>query len=78
MLVRAPNRHLLVLDTPDRTGLAAAALLVIAGERAHLAMLVIAGAFQGRGLDERIIGVAEAMARAYGAGTLDVPTRRVA
>jgi N-acetylglutamate synthase-like GNAT family acetyltransferase len=71
------RRHLLVLDAPDG-GLAAAALVTIEGQRGHLAMLAVARRFDGAGLHERMIGVAEALCRAFGADALDVPARRAA
>jgi hypothetical protein len=67
-------RHLLVLDAP-RGGLAAAALVTIHGRRGHLALLAVDRRFEGEHLEDRMIGVAEALCRAYDADTLDVPVR---
>jgi N-acetylglutamate synthase-like GNAT family acetyltransferase len=69
--------HLLVLDAPDG-GIAAAALVHIAGTRGHLTMLVVASRFEGEGLEDRMIGVAEALCSAFGADTLDIPARPAA
>jgi hypothetical protein len=75
---RVPGaRHLLVLDAP-RGGLAAAALVTIDGRRGHLALLAVDHEFEGAHLEDRMIGVAEALCRAYDADTLDVPVRRSA
>lgn len=77
-LPRTPGRrHLLVLDAPDG-GLAAAALVDIDGDRGHLGMLAVAKKFEGCGLEDRMIGVAEALCSAFGARTLDVPARDAA
>ena len=76
-LDQAPGRrHFLVLDPPDGgPGLAAAAVLQIEGHRGHLVMLAVAKQFEGCGLEDRMIGVAEALCSAFGADTLDVPAR---
>lgn len=71
------RRHLLVLDAPHG-GLAAAALIDIDGVRGHLVMLAVAQGFEGNGLEDRLIGVAEALCKAFGADTLDVPVRDAA
>lgn len=77
-LPRVPGqRHLLVLDAPDGE-LAAAALVNIEGHRGHLVMLAVARPFEGCGLEDRLIGVAEALCSAFGADTLDVPARSAA
>jgi N-acetylglutamate synthase-like GNAT family acetyltransferase len=77
-LGRSPGRrHLLVLDAP-RGGLAAAALLEIDGARGHLAMLAVAQQFEDCGLEDRLIGVAEALCRAFGVHAIDVPASRAA
>lgn len=73
----AGRRHLLVLDAPDG-GVAASALVQIEGHRGHLVMLAVAKRFEGRGLEDRLIGVAEALCTAFGADTLDVPARDAA
>jgi N-acetylglutamate synthase-like GNAT family acetyltransferase len=77
-LPRVPGqRHLLVIDAPDG-GLAGAALLCIEGHRGHLVMLAVARRFEGRGLEDRLIAVSEALCSAFGADTLDVPVRSAA
>jgi len=73
----AGRRHLLVLDTPEG-GLAGAAVLVIEGDRGHLSLLTIAPELVGHGLEDRFIGVIEAMCKAFGAKGLDIPARRAA
>ena len=73
----AGRRHLLVLDAPEG-GLAAAALVHIEAGRGPLVMLAVAKPFEGRGLEDRMIGVAEALCSAFGADTLDVPARDAA
>lgn len=77
-LVPIPNRrHLLVLDAPNG-GLAGAAAFVVDGACAHLTFLSIAKEIQGHGLEDRFIGVIEAMCKAFGAKCLDIPARRAA
>jgi N-acetylglutamate synthase-like GNAT family acetyltransferase len=71
------RRHLLVLDAPGE-GLAAAALVDIEGSRGHLVMLAVARGCEGHGVEDRLIGVAEALCKAFGADTLDVPVRNAA
>jgi N-acetylglutamate synthase-like GNAT family acetyltransferase len=71
------SRYLLVLDGPEGD-LAATAQLALEDGRGHLAMLTVARRFEGTGLEDRIIGVVEAMCHAFGADTLDVPPRRAA
>ena len=71
------RRYLLVLDAPDG-GLAAAAQLVIEGGRGHLGMLSVSRRFEGKGIEDRLIAVIEAMCDAFGVDTLDVPPRRAA
>ncbi len=66
-----PGQHVLVLDDPEG-GLAACTLLNIDGTRGHLAVLAIAPRYEGSGLEDRMIGVLEAMCTAFGASTLDV------
>jgi N-acetylglutamate synthase-like GNAT family acetyltransferase len=68
------DQHLLVLDAPEG-GIAACALLVIDGKRGHLVRLAVAEPFAGSGVEDRMIGVAEAMCTAFGASTLDVVDR---
>jgi N-acetylglutamate synthase-like GNAT family acetyltransferase len=68
------RRYLLVLDAPSG-GLAGAVLLHIERNRGHIAMLAIAPRFEGTGLEDRMLGVVEALCRAFGADTVDVPSR---
>ncbi len=76
---REPGRvHLLVLDSPNDGGLAAAALVKIEGRRGHLALLAVDHRYEGLGLENRMIAVTEALCRAFGADTLDVSARRAA
>jgi N-acetylglutamate synthase-like GNAT family acetyltransferase len=69
-----PGRHVLVLDAPGG-GLAGAVLLNIERNRGHIGMLAIAPRFEGTGLEDRLLGVVEALCRAFGADTFDVPSR---
>jgi hypothetical protein len=68
------SRYALVLE--DVCGRVAAAAVVIidrARERGHLAMLVVAKELDGAGIENRVVGVAEALCCAFGCKTLDVP-----
>jgi hypothetical protein len=67
-----PGSHLLVLD--DGNGrVVAAALLSIAGDRGQLRMLVVSpDSDDARQLEERMLGVMEAMCEAFGARRLEV------
>jgi ribosomal protein S18 acetylase RimI-like enzyme len=47
-------------------GLAAAALLHIDGRRGHLALLAVDKRYEGQGIENRMIGVAEQLCRAFG------------
>lgn len=77
-LVAIPGRrHVLVLDAPSG-GLAGAAVFVLDGACAHLTLLSIGTEYQGHGLEDRFIGVIEAMCKAFGAKCLDIPARRAA
>jgi N-acetylglutamate synthase-like GNAT family acetyltransferase len=67
----APDHHVVVLDAPDG-GLAACAELVIEGRVGRLTMLAVADRFQGQGVEDRVIGVLEAMCTAFGARRLEV------
>src|SRR6476659_8508869 len=71
------RRYVLVLDAPEG-GLAAAAGLTLDHGRAHLGFLAIDPQYEGEKLEDRMIGVAEAVASAFDCDTLDVPRRRVA
>ena len=69
---RVPGRHhVLVVDGTDGH-LAAAAVVDIEGAQGHIARLVVAAGFAGDGLEQRLIGVAEALCRAFGAETFEV------
>lgn len=73
-----PGRRLvLVLEAPDGE-VAAVAALTIERPRCHLAFLAVAKSHAGERLEDRMIGVAEALCQAYGCDTLDVPRRRAA
>ncbi len=65
------HRYLLVLDSEGGT-LAAAASVTIDDERGHLGFVAIAPGFEGEHLEDRMIGVAEALCSAFGCDTLDV------
>lgn len=72
------RRYVLVLDAPDAQ-LAATAAVTLEGGRGHLCFLAIAAPYEGERLEDRMIGVAEALCAAFGCDTLDVPrNRRVA
>jgi N-acetylglutamate synthase-like GNAT family acetyltransferase len=66
------RHHLLVVDAPDGQGLAAAALLVIQRARGQLVMHVVDKRYEASGLSQRLVAVAEALCRAFGARVLDV------
>ena len=77
------RRYTLVLDAPDGDegpghDIAAAAVLELDARRGHLVLLAIAERFHGDGLENRLIGVAEAMCSAFHCDTLDVPAARPA
>jgi len=74
------ERGCLVVDAPDGQGLAAAALLVIQRARGTLAMIVVDKRYEPSGLSDRLVGVAEALCRAFGAKALDIaqPSARAA
>jgi ribosomal protein S18 acetylase RimI-like enzyme len=71
------HRFVLVLDD-GAGGLAAAAAVTLDKGRGHLGFLAIAPGFEGERLEDRMIGIAEAMCEAFGCATLDVPRRRAA
>jgi N-acetylglutamate synthase-like GNAT family acetyltransferase len=66
------SSHLLVLEAPEGGGLAAAALLVVDHHRGTLSLLAVDRRYHGLGLEERIMGVSQALCRAFGAHELDV------
>jgi N-acetylglutamate synthase-like GNAT family acetyltransferase len=61
------RHHLLVLDAPDGSGLAAAAMLVISGTRGQLAMLVVDRRYRHTDAEARMMRVVENLCRVYGA-----------
>lgn len=65
------HRYLLVLDGEDGS-LAAAASVTLDDGRGHLGFLAIAPGAEGERLEDRMIGVAEALCSAFGCDTLDV------
>lgn len=65
------RRYVLVLDAPFG-GLAAATIVALAPPQAHLEVLVIDDRCASPALEARLIGVAEALAQAFGCGSLDV------
>lgn len=71
----------MVLDDASG-GLAAAMLVTIDDDRGHrrcrLALLALAAHHHGDGLEARMVGVAEALCRAFGCDTLDVRGHRAA
>lgn len=70
--------HLLVLNGADGELIAAAMFSIVNGH-GHLHMLVVAPeADEAHALEQRMIGVIEAMCDAYGATTLDVPAHHAA
>jgi N-acetylglutamate synthase-like GNAT family acetyltransferase len=69
---KTTRSHLLVLDAPDGDGLAATALLSMEGRKGRLVLLAIAPRFRGLGMEDRIVGVSEALCRAFGARDLEV------
>lgn len=67
--------HLLVLDAPDGNGLAGVAVLVMEGRKGKLALLAVDLRYQGLGIEDRLIGVSEALCRAFGARNLERSSR---
>lgn len=65
------HRYLLVLDG-EHGELAAAASVILDKGRGHLGFLAIAPGSEGEHLEDRMIGVAEALCSAFGCDTLDV------
>lgn len=68
------HRYALVLDHPDGSGLAAAAVITLAEEEATLGLLAVADRFRHQGIEDRMIGVAEALCDAFGCDRLVVPS----
>ena len=69
------HRYVLVLDD-ENGGLAAAAAVTIDEGRGHLGFVAIAPDHEGEHLEDRMIGVAEALCSAFGCDTLDVARGR--
>jgi len=65
------RRYILVLDG-EHGALAAAACVTLDDGRGHLGFLAIAPSYEGEHLEDRMIGVAEALCSAFGCETLDV------
>jgi hypothetical protein len=74
-LERSREHQVLVLDDPRSGSLAAAAIVVLQRPTAHLQALVMSAGCACARLEERLLGVAWALARAFGCRTLDVPGR---
>lgn len=73
----AAARYLLVCDAPDGT-LAAAALVSLDAGRARLDALRFAPGHESPALEARLLGVAEALAEAFGCHALGVELSRAA
>jgi GNAT superfamily N-acetyltransferase len=68
------RHYLLVIDAPEG-GLAAAAVVRLEAPRADIRVLAVAKAYEGRGLEDRIVGLVEEMSEAFGCTRVDVPAR---
>ena len=68
------KHYLLVIDAPDG-GLAAAAVVRLEAPRADIRVLAVAKAYEGQGLEDRIIGLVEEMSEAFGCTRVNVPAR---
>ena len=68
------KHYLLVIDAPYG-GLAAAAVVRLEAPRADIRVLAVAKAYEGHGLEERIVGVVEEMSGAFGCTRVNVPAR---
>jgi hypothetical protein len=71
------RRYQLVVDAPSG-GLCAAAIVALAPPHAHLEALAIDERYACHELEARLIGVAGALAEAFGCASLDVPGRMAA
>lgn len=68
------KHYLLVIDAPEG-GLAAAAVVRLDAPRADIRVLAIAKAYEGRGLEDRIIQLVDEMSHAFGCTRINVPSR---
>ncbi|HSN26628.1 MAG TPA: hypothetical protein VLT45_10085 [Kofleriaceae bacterium] len=68
------KHYLLVIDAPDG-GLAAAAVVRLDAPRADIRVLAVAKAYEGQGLEDRIVGLVEEMSEAFGCTRVNVPAR---
>lgn len=66
------RRYALVLDDDDG-GIAAAAVVTMAAHDARLELLAVEPGYRERGVEERMLGVAEALCDAFGCDRLVVP-----
>ncbi|MDX2088695.1 MAG: hypothetical protein SFX73_12640 [Kofleriaceae bacterium] len=67
----ADHVHLIVLDAPEG-GLAGAALLILEPHKGQVALLAVDLRYQGLGIEERLIGVSEALSEALGVHNFEV------
>lgn len=68
------KHYVLVIDAPEG-GLAAAAVVRLEAPRADIRVLAVGKAYEGQGLEDRIIGLVEEMSEAFGCTRVDVPAR---
>jgi hypothetical protein len=73
----ARRRYVLVVDAPFG-GLAAATIVALEPPQAHLEALLMDDRCASPALEARLIGVAEALAQAFGCRSLDVRRQRAA
>jgi GNAT superfamily N-acetyltransferase len=67
-----PAVRFLVVDAPEGSGLVAAVLVDVHGNRGHFAMLSVDPPFQGRGLARLLLDAVEAHCREAGCDALDI------
>jgi GNAT superfamily N-acetyltransferase len=67
-----PAVQFLVVDAPEGSGLAAAVLVDVHGNRGHFAMLSVDPPFQRRGLARLLLDAVEAHCREAGCDALDI------